>query len=89
MTFTDAQAQLNLGKAYASGRGVPQDDMEAMKWIGKAAEQGNADAQYGLGLTYESGRGLPQDYAEAVKWYRKAAEQGGRWFPEKPWPYVR
>jgi hypothetical protein len=28
-----AYAQLNLGLLYASGRGVPQDNVEAVKWI--------------------------------------------------------
>jgi hypothetical protein len=71
-----ALAQNNLGVMYAKGRGVPQDDAEAVKWYRLAAEQGNADAQYNLGVMYEKGEGVPQDYAEAVKWYRLAAEQG-------------
>ena len=61
---------------YASGRGVPQDDAEAVKWYRKAAEQGHADAQNNLGVMYASGRGVPEDAVEAVKWYRKAAGQG-------------
>jgi uncharacterized protein len=72
-----ASAQYNLGIAYANGRGVPQDDKEAVKWWRKAAEQGYASAQYNLGVMYDNGRGVPQDYKEAAKWYRKAAEQGG------------
>jgi len=27
---------------YAEGRGVPQDDAEAVRWYGLAAEQGHA-----------------------------------------------
>ena len=72
----EAKAQNNLGFMYQYGKGVPQDDAEAVKWYRKAAEQGYADAQYNLGLIYDNGQGVPQDYAEAVKWYRKAAEQG-------------
>ena len=45
----DAKAQLNLGLAYANGRGVLKDDSEAAKWIRKAAEQGNAEAIYANG----------------------------------------
>ena len=56
--------------------GVQQDDVEAVKWYRKAAEQGDADAQVFLGLMYRNGKGVQQDYAEAVKWVRKAAEQG-------------
>ncbi|POR97032.1 tetratricopeptide repeat protein, partial [Haemophilus influenzae] len=61
---------------YADGRGVKQDNFEAVKWYRKAAEQGHADAQLNLGYMYEKGRGVKQDDFEAVKWYRQAAEQG-------------
>ena len=71
-----AVAQNNLGALYDNGEGVPEDDVEAVKWYRKAAEQGYALAQFGLGRMYGSGRGVPQDDAEAVRWYRKAAEQG-------------
>jgi TPR repeat protein len=72
----DAMAQYNLGVVYDDGHGVPEDDVEAVKWYRLAAEQGVADAQYNLGLMYYNGTGVPQDYAEAVKWFRLAAEQG-------------
>ena len=72
----DAKAQFNLGVMYADGRGVKQDDVEAVKWFRKAAEQGDADAQFNLGVMYRNGQGVKQDDFEAVKWYRKAAEQG-------------
>ena len=61
---------------YADGRGVPQDDAEAIQWYRLAAEQGDASAQFNLGLMYDNGRGVPQDDAEAIQWYRLAAEQG-------------
>jgi len=72
----DAEAQSNLGVVYHNGEGVPQDDVEAVKWFRKAAEQGLADAQFNLGLMYYSGKGVPKDDTEAAKWWRKAAEQG-------------
>jgi len=71
-----ASAQFNLGLMYSKGRGVKQDDFEAVKWYLKAAEQGDADAQANLGSAYGAGRGVRQDYAEAVKWVKKAAENG-------------
>ena len=40
----DARAQYNLGVKYANGRGVRQDDEEAVKWYRLAAEQGHARA---------------------------------------------
>jgi TPR repeat protein len=61
---------------YANGRGVAQDDQQAVAWYRKAAEQGLADARYSLGLAYENGRGVPQDNTQAIAWFRKAADQG-------------
>jgi len=72
----DARAQFNLGMMYESGRGVPQNDAEMLKWYRKAADQGHALAQFNLGLQYSKGQGVQRDYAEGVKWYRKAADQG-------------
>jgi uncharacterized protein len=72
----DATAQFNLGVMYDQGRGVTQDDQEAVKWYRLAAEQGDATAQINLGVMYANGRGVTQDDQEAVKWYRLAAEQG-------------
>jgi TPR repeat protein len=69
-------AQFGLGTMYQKGKGVPENDAEAVKWYRLAAEQGYAPAQYNLGLMYANGRGVPKDDAEAVKWFRLAAEQG-------------
>jgi TPR repeat protein len=72
----DAASQTNLGVAYATGAGVPQDYTEAAKWYYQAAVQSNVFAEYNLGNMYYSGCGAPQDYVEAAKWYKRAAEQG-------------
>ena len=71
-----ATAQFNLGNMYSNGRGVPQNDAEAVRWYRMAAEQGLAEAQFNLGIEYDNGRGVPKNEAEAVRWYRMAAEQG-------------
>ena len=72
----DVRSQYGLGVMYARGQGVPQDQLEAVKWYRKAAEQGHADAQFNLAVMYAKGRGVARDDAAAVAWYRKAAEQG-------------
>lgn len=72
----DAKAQFKLGRMYASGDGVSQDDAESVKWLLRAAEKGNAMAQVALGGAYRFGRGVTQDFAEGARWSRKAAEQG-------------
>jgi uncharacterized protein len=62
----DAQAQLELGKAYYKGENVNPDTTLAVQWINKSAEQGNAEAQLQLGLILEK---------QAFKWVKKSAEQ--------------
>ncbi len=68
-----------------------KDEAEALKWYGKAAEQGHSKAQIAVGDFYNSryatqmwdyykkGSRTPfisKDSDEAFKWYRKAADQG-------------
>ena len=64
------------GARVSSMRGIPKNQVEAVKWYRKAAEQGHVAAQYVMGKTLHSGDGVPQNSAEAVVWWRKAAEQG-------------
>ena len=72
----NAIAQCSIGVMYGTGRGVPQDDVQAVKWFRLAADQGLAKAQSHLGFMYLTGRGVPQDDVQAVKWVRLAADQG-------------
>jgi uncharacterized protein len=72
----DASAQFNLGLRYAQGRGVPQDEKEALKWYRKGADQGNARAQTNLGVMYAIGAGVPKDYIQAYAWCNLAASSG-------------
>jgi TPR repeat protein len=55
---------------------MAKDEVEAVKWYRKAAEQGDELAQFNLGVMYDNGQGVAKDDVEAAKWYRKAAEQG-------------
>ena len=75
-TAGKSDAQFRLGWMYATGRGVPKDDGQAVASFRKAVTQGNAKAQFGLGVMYYNGRGVAQDEGQAVTWFRKAAEQG-------------
>jgi hypothetical protein len=72
----DARSQVKVGVMYALGKGVRQDDGEALKWYRLAASQGDALGQFKVGVMYALGKGVKQNNAEAVKWYRMAAEQG-------------
>jgi len=67
------------------GRGVKKSDVEAVKWLQKAAVQGDARAQTNLGEMYRDGRGgLKKSDLDAAGWYRKACGQGY----EKARPYL-
>ena len=51
----EAKAQIGLAECYGSGAGVAKDEKEAVKWVTKAAEQGDAVAQCTLGGIYYHG----------------------------------
>ncbi|MFZ1830321.1 MAG: tetratricopeptide repeat protein, partial [Candidatus Competibacteraceae bacterium] len=74
----DDAAQLELGLHYVTGTGTgtgtPPDESAALRWIGKAATQGNAAAQFELGSYYtlEPHRNWPR----AADLLRQSALQG-------------
>ena len=49
-------SQEMLGSMYLLGKGVPQDDKQAVAWSRKAAEQGHVLAQYELMYRTLSGK---------------------------------
>jgi len=49
----DAKAQFNLGLMYRDGRGVAQNDAEAVRWLKLAAEQGDEGSQEVLRRDFE------------------------------------
>jgi TPR repeat protein len=72
----NADAQLRLGLMYREGKGVPQDDKQAVVWLSKAAEQGQTEAQENLGFSYAKGLGVERDWVQADKWFSIAAASG-------------
>ena len=74
----DAIAQYNLGLMSASGRGVPEDDVEAVRWFRLAADQGYAIGQYNLGLMYYNGDGVPEDDVEGCVGFDEQPSKGLR-----------
>jgi uncharacterized protein len=65
-----------VGIAYANGLGISQDYGEALKWLRKAAVEGDADAMFSIGLMYRHGEGVKQNSDKAMKWLKKAAVEG-------------
>lgn len=72
----DADAQLQVGFAYATGNGVEKDEKKGFEWYMKAAGQGNVQALYNIGNAYFYGRGVAKDQATATPYYYTAARQG-------------
>jgi TPR repeat protein len=71
-----ASAQLILGEMHLTGKGLPLDYSEALKWFRAAAEQGETEALRRLGFMYESGLGVKRDLAQADLLYDLAAKGG-------------
>ena len=63
-------------RKHETGRGVPQDQVQAAKWFHLAAEQGQVLAQYELGQRYALGVGVAADRCEALRWLMLATAQG-------------
>jgi uncharacterized protein len=68
----NASALFNLGRMYARGEGVKENNPEAKKLYRKSAENGDVRAQNYLGLIND----IKKNYKEALRWYKKSANQG-------------
>ncbi len=65
------------------GRGVPENDAEALAWYREFARQGDEHAQYLLARRYAIGRGVAEDPVAALGWYGVAASNGSELAAEK------
>src|SRR6516162_8772412 len=72
----DAEAQYQLASLYRTGRGVPQDELLAFKWMKAAAEKNHKNAQFNLAKMYLAGRGAASDINQAKVWLQKSASHG-------------
>jgi len=78
----DVEAQRQIGIAYLTGRGVPRDEAEALRWLRRAAEGGSIEAQTDYGELLLHAEITVHEHAqagspsEAATWFRLAAEQG-------------
>ena len=69
------KAQYRVGRCYEKGRGVAENDAQAVQWYQKSASQGYAKAQYQLGKAYKDGEGVTKDRKKAIELFQKAASQ--------------
>ena len=68
----NAQAQMDLGRAFLEGKGTQADAGQAFRWITQAAGRGLPEAEYELGVLYDEGNGTTQNPVLAAEWYQKA-----------------
>lgn len=69
-----ASAQTNLAIVYQAAN----NHAEAMKWLLKAADQGDTTAMRMIAIAYGEGQGVKKDEAETLRWLRKAASKGDK-----------
>ncbi|HWY64086.1 MAG TPA: hypothetical protein VNX61_02650 [Rhizomicrobium sp.] len=68
-----------LGLRALDGTGsTPVNLPDAVKFLNRAADKGQAVAQYRLGTLYERGQGVAADTIKAMHWYELSADQGNR-----------
>jgi hypothetical protein len=70
----DTEGMWGMYRIYRNGKGVPENDAEALRWLRMTAEHGSTDAMESLAYDYNRGEGVTQDYTEAMRWYRRAAD---------------
>jgi uncharacterized protein len=72
----NATAQDCIGTMLSEGLGVGKDEIQAVSWYQKSADQGYAQAQYALGAMYVNGQGVEKDLKKGLSYIVKAAQQG-------------
>ena len=74
-----SEAMLHYGMRLTDGyNGFTKNTKEALAWLEKAVEKGNADAIYHIGYIYQTGGpdGKSPDYKKAHDYYKLAIEKG-------------
>jgi TPR repeat protein len=71
----DPRAQFNLALLYGTGKGITKDTNEAIRWVAKAAAQGEPKSEDLLG-THHMSKQTSQDDVKGAGLFRQSAEQG-------------
>jgi TPR repeat protein len=75
----DHRAAYDLGLRLLRGDGVERNSFQAIEWMRKAGDRGNAQAQMALGRLYLTGfEEMGPDPAAAESWLSRAAAQGDK-----------
>lgn len=70
------EAQYLIGLMYHQGKGVAEDDSEAVKYFRLAANRGHEIAQAYLGDMFYTGSGTRKNLKAALRFYKLSAEKG-------------
>lgn len=76
ISFMDATALCNLGKAYYNGVGFDQNFENSFRIFYEGALKGSSEAMYYLAQSLENGLGHQVDQEKALWWYLQAARTG-------------
>ncbi|ESQ90016.1 hypothetical protein ABAC460_09625 [Asticcacaulis sp. AC460] len=72
----ETDAYIDLGRAYASGAGVPVDAPRAFSFFEEAANAGNLVGLVEMGRSYATGYGVARNPQRAAELYLRAANAG-------------
>src|SRR5205814_2202750 len=72
-------AEIEVAKAYVSGRLGKVNYAEAARWFRKASDRGEPDSQTNLGVLYLLGRGVERNELEAIRHHDPADRELRNW----------
>lgn len=72
----DTSAQFELGSRFNYGRAAPKNNVEALRWLRRAAQGGHTEAQRLLAVKLYNGYDIAVDHEEALLWAQRLAEAG-------------
>jgi TPR repeat protein len=67
-----------MGMMHMNGEQVQQDQIEGIKLLRLAADNGDRNAPGVLAQIYDEGYGVDKDPAEAKKWLKLGADRGDK-----------
>ena len=80
--YADPEAQYHLGRLYLLGTGGPKDAIQAARWLGLSAKNGDHRAQALLGGMLFKGEEVARQAARGLFWLTLAKERAG---PDESW----
>ena len=67
----NSKAQFYLGDMYESGEGTEKDDLEAIYWYFKSAQNGNKESENKFKILSSMKDGIPSSVGEYYRFFKK------------------